>query len=176
MEGLGLLGGRLGFLRKTTNSLLKTKIIMAKYKLKTDINARGYANALTIPYTGPSLKKTFLNGSIVNGVEKTFTNPNGTYSQPVILVDEQVSGLAYKDDTNADQFYTGKVQWAIDPTSVEKVNGMIGSYGPSGTSSSLYLGTGTTQQDATMLSAKNILIGIVVIIAIWGILKFTKVV
>lgn len=86
---------------------------MAKYITKESIEASGYENAITVPYKGKALRKIFPKGAIFEGVE------NNSFGQNIILTDENQATDTIDKDTKLK--YNGKVQFAIDPSKVQKI-------------------------------------------------------
>ena len=89
-----------------------------RVKLKETIVAKGYENEITFPYKGKSLEKTFDKGSIVVGQTRTISNAKG-YEQIIFSVIETRAENTI--DKSTKEPYTGRVEFALDPTKVEMI-------------------------------------------------------
>jgi hypothetical protein len=117
---------------------------MATYITNDIIIANGYENALTIPYKGKVLEKTFPKGIKINGIE------NNSMGQKIILVDENTATNTIDKDTKIP--YKGKAQFALDPNKLIIVGAIEPSFKTNGRLSEE--GKKAKQKSLIMTSAK----------------------
>jgi len=89
-----------------------------RFKLKETIVAKGYDNQLTIPYRGRSFEKTFDKGSIVVGQKRTISNDKGDEQTIFSVIEAEAKNTI---DRSTKEPYTGRVEFALDPTKVEMI-------------------------------------------------------
>lgn len=133
---------------------------MAQYKFKSDVLANGTPGVLEVGVKKPVLQKTFLKDYISEGTIKSMPDGRGGMEE-VLFIDEDPTTGAIDRDTK--QAYTGKAQWFIDPTRVELAN--------SATSSLTEEKNVVPDNISKILTTRNIIIGILIIIILIIILK-----